>query len=165
MATSTLEPSDPHALPPLQLNRSRNRSLNRSPNRNPKPARWISDPTHVPKARQHRTRNAEKIEDIICRMMANRVWTTRLQNSIRNLVPEFDHNLVWNILHGARSWEHALQFFRWVERSGLFKHDRETHLKIIEILSRNSKLNHARCILLDMPRRVCSWTRTSSLAH
>ncbi|KAK9292506.1 hypothetical protein L1049_020479 [Liquidambar formosana] len=102
-------------------------------------------------------RNAEKLEDIICRMMANRPWTTRLQNSIRNLVPEFDHSLVWNVLHGAKNSEHALQFFRWVERSGLFRHDRETHMKIIEILGRASKLNHARCILLDMPKKGVQW--------
>lgn len=102
-------------------------------------------------------RNPEKLEDIICRMMANRAWTTRLQNSIRALVPQFDNSLVWNVLHGARNSEHALQFFRWVERAGLFDHDRETHLKIIEILTRASKLNHARCILLDMPKKGVEW--------
>lgn len=104
-----------------------------------------------------KNRNPEKIEDIICRMMANRAWTTRLQNSIRNLVPVFDHNLVYNVLHGARNPDHALQFFRWVERSGLFKHDRETHFKIIDILGKASKLNHARCILLDMPKKGLKW--------
>ncbi|KAF3452870.1 hypothetical protein FNV43_RR03303 [Rhamnella rubrinervis] len=98
-------------------------------------------------------RNPEKLEDVICRMMTNRAWTTRLQNTIRNMVPEFDHSLVWNVLHGTRNSEDALQFFRWVERAGLFKHDRETHLKMIEILGRASKLNHARCILLDMPKK------------
>lgn len=102
-------------------------------------------------------RNPEKIEDIICRMMANRAWTTRLQNSIRTLVPVFDHNLVYNVLHSARNPDHALQFFRWVERSGLFKHDRETHYKIIEILGKASKLNHARLILLDMPKKGLTW--------
>ncbi|KAL6574845.1 hypothetical protein OROMI_012130 [Orobanche minor] len=99
----------------------------------------------------------EKIEDIICRMMANRAWTTRLQNSIRNLVPGFDHELVYNVLHSAKNSEHALQFFRWVERSNLFEHNRETHHKIIEILGRASKLNHARCILLDMPKKGLEW--------
>ncbi|KAF2312117.1 hypothetical protein GH714_028103 [Hevea brasiliensis] len=99
----------------------------------------------------------EKLEDIICRMMASRAWTTRLQNSIRDLVPEFDHSLVYNVLHGARNSEHALQFFRWVERAGLFRHDRGTHMKIIEILGRASKLNHARCILLDMPKNGVEW--------
>ncbi|KAL0338442.1 UNVERIFIED_CONTAM: Pentatricopeptide repeat-containing protein [Sesamum angustifolium] len=104
-----------------------------------------------------RQKNPEKIEDIICRMMANRAWTTRLQNSIRNLVPSFDHELVYNVLHGAKKSEHALQFFRWVERSSLFQHNRETHQKIIEILGRATKLNHARCILLDMPKKGLEW--------
>ncbi|KAL7095829.1 hypothetical protein ACP275_10G047300 [Erythranthe tilingii] len=104
-----------------------------------------------------RPKNPEKIEDIICRMMANRAWTTRLQNSIRKLVPTFDHELVYNVLHASRNSEHALQFFRWVERSSLFQHNRETHHKIIEILGRASKLNHARCILLDMPKKGLEW--------
>ncbi|OMO88493.1 hypothetical protein CCACVL1_08359 [Corchorus capsularis] len=104
-----------------------------------------------------KARNPEKIEDTICRMMESRAWTTRLQNSIRNLVPEFDHSLVYNVLHRSRNSEHALQFFRWVERSGLIRHDREAHMKIIEILGGASKLNHARCILLDMPSKGVQW--------
>ncbi|KAK4276185.1 hypothetical protein QN277_019160 [Acacia crassicarpa] len=101
--------------------------------------------------------NPEKLEDVICRMMANRAWTTRLQNSIRNLVPEFDHSLVYNVLHGAKKTDHALQFYRWVERAGLFNHDRDTTLKMIQILGRASKLNHARCILFDMPKNGVEW--------
>ena len=104
-----------------------------------------------------KTRNPEKVEDIICRTMENRAWTTRLQNSIRALVPEFDHSLVYNVLHGAKNSELALQFFRWVERAGLILHDREAHMKIIQILGRASKLNHARCILLDMPKKGVEW--------
>ncbi|KNA18800.1 hypothetical protein SOVF_067460 [Spinacia oleracea] len=95
----------------------------------------------------------EKVEDIIARMMANRAWTTRLQNSIRNLVPQFDQSLVLSVLDSSRKTDHALQFFRWVERSGLFKHDRETHMKIIVRLGRSLKLNHAREILMDMPKK------------
>ncbi|GMH07150.1 hypothetical protein Nepgr_008990 [Nepenthes gracilis] len=101
--------------------------------------------------------NPEKLEDVICRMMANRAWTTRLQNSIRNLVPQFDHVLVCNVLDSARNSDHALQFFRWVERAGLIRHDRDTHMKIIERLGQASKLNHARCILLDMAEKGVEW--------
>lgn len=102
-------------------------------------------------------RSPEKVEDTICRMMSSRAWTTRLQNSIRNLVPCFDHELVYNVLHRAKKADHALQFFRWVERSNLFEHNRETHLKIIEILGHARMLNHARCILLDMPKKGVDW--------
>lgn len=101
--------------------------------------------------------NHEKLEDTICRMMDNRAWTTRLQNSIRDLVPEWDHSLVYNVLHGAKKLEHALQFFRWTERSGLIRHDRDTHMKMIKMLGEVSKLNHARCILLDMPEKGVPW--------
>uniref|UniRef100_A0A1J3HA90 Pentatricopeptide repeat-containing protein n=1 Tax=Noccaea caerulescens TaxID=107243 RepID=A0A1J3HA90_NOCCA len=101
--------------------------------------------------------NHEKLEDTICRMMNSRDWTTRLQNSIRDLVPEWDHSLVYNVLHGAKKLEHALQFFRWTERSGLIRHDRDTHMKMIEMLGKAQKLNHARCILLDMPEKGLPW--------
>lgn len=114
-------------------------------------------PARSPRPMRGNYKPPEKTEDIICRMMANRAWTTRLQNSIRNLVPVFDHDLVYNVLHAAKNSEHALQFFRWVHRSGLFRHNRETHFKIIQILGRASKLNHARCILLDMPKNGVSW--------
>ncbi|KAA8518744.1 hypothetical protein F0562_016482 [Nyssa sinensis] len=139
-----------------------NQTSNPEPEKPVAPSSAVSESPNVESTANRRIprgkhQNPEKLEDIICRMMANRPWTTRLQNSIRKLVPEFDHSLVYNVLHGARNSEHALQFFRWVERTGLFQHDRETHFKIIEILGRASKLNHARCILLDMPKKGVEW--------
>ncbi|GMY06580.1 pentatricopeptide repeat-containing protein At2g37230-like [Fagus crenata] len=122
---------------------------------NPNPRN--GDATVTQRIPRGKHRNPEKIEDIICRMMETRAWTTRLQNSIRALVPVFDNSLVWNVLHGAKNSEHALQFFRWVERAGLVQHNRDTHLKMIEILGRASKLNHARCILFDMPKKGVEW--------
>ncbi|EPS72095.1 hypothetical protein M569_02663, partial [Genlisea aurea] len=104
-----------------------------------------------------RRRKREKLEVIICRMMSHRCWTTRLENSIRDLVPRFDNELLHNVLDGARKPQHALQFFRWVERSHLIQPDREAYLKIIETLGHASMLNHARCILLDMPKKGVEW--------
>ncbi|KAM3373769.1 pentatricopeptide repeat-containing protein [Capsicum galapagoense] len=109
------------------------------------------------KQNHHPKPQDEKLEDVICRMMSTRAWTTRLQNSIRNIVPSFNDELVYNVLHSAKDSEHALNFFRWVERSGLFRHNRETHFKIMQILGRAEKLNHARCILLDMPNKGVDW--------
>ncbi|CAI9103681.1 OLC1v1002213C1 [Oldenlandia corymbosa var. corymbosa] len=132
-----------------------------TPRSSPRPSRTESSDavfaTEASRSPRGKHRTPEKLEDIICRMMANRAWTTRLQNSIRRLVPSFDHEIVYNVLHSAKNSEHALQFFRWVERSGLFQHNRETHMKIIEILGRASKLNHARLILLDMPKKGVEW--------
>ncbi|KAJ4844001.1 hypothetical protein Tsubulata_021549 [Turnera subulata] len=129
---------------------------NPSPNPQPGPEA-AGEEKREQRAPRGKHQNPEKLEDIICRMMANRAWTTRLQNSIRDMVPEFDNSLVYNVLHGARDPDHALQFFRWVERAGLFQHNRETHLKIIQVLGKASKLNHARCILLDMPKKGVEW--------
>ncbi|GFP83166.1 pentatricopeptide repeat-containing protein at2g37230 [Phtheirospermum japonicum] len=138
-------------------NPSSNEELSVAANPDSEPPATITNRATTFRREGTRRKSPEKIEDIICRMMANRAWTTRLQNSIRNLVPSFDHELVYNVLHSAKSSEHALQFFRWVERSNLFEHNRETHHKIIEILGRASKLNHARCILLDMPKKGLEW--------
>nr|XP_010906524.2 pentatricopeptide repeat-containing protein At2g37230 [Elaeis guineensis] len=99
-------------------------------------------------------RGPEKLEDTICYMMARRPWTTRLQNSIRSLSPTFDRDLVLAVLRGAHHPDHALRFFRWVERTG-FRHDAATYGEIVSILTRNSMLNHARCLILDdMPKRL-----------
>ncbi|XP_058109990.1 large ribosomal subunit protein mL102 (rPPR5) [Magnolia sinica] len=114
---------------------------------NPNPARPLRGANRRP---------PEKPEDLVCRMIASRPWTTRLQNSIRNVVPVFDSSLVYNVLHGLRTADQALDFFRWVEKTG-FHHDRATHAKIVERLGRVSKLNHARCIIFDMPKRGLDW--------
>ncbi|KAK7319120.1 hypothetical protein RJT34_03834 [Clitoria ternatea] len=132
-STSTAEPlsePDPHTHPPPE-----------------------SQPRPTPTTTTTTQRNPEKLETTICRMMSNRAWTTRLQNSIRSIVPHFDPSLVYNVLHGSTSPDHALNFYRWVERAGLFTHTTDTTLKIIQILGRYHKLNHARCILLDLPNK------------
>ncbi|XP_004488235.1 large ribosomal subunit protein mL102 (rPPR5) [Cicer arietinum] len=89
----------------------------------------------------------------VIRMITNRAWTTRLQNSIRSVVPKFDSSIVYNILHAITNPDQALKFYRWIERSNLFTHDTNTTLKMLHILTRYSKLNHARCILLDLPKK------------
>ncbi|GAU37748.1 hypothetical protein TSUD_102640 [Trifolium subterraneum] len=103
---------------------------------------------------QSKSSQSNNPELIISRMLANRDWTTRLQNSIRSIAPKFDSNLVYNILHATTTNpDQALKFYRWLERSNLFIHDTNTTLKMIQILTRYSKLNHARCILLDLPKK------------
>ncbi|XP_057732100.1 pentatricopeptide repeat-containing protein At2g37230-like [Arachis stenosperma] len=115
------------------------------------PSTLPDTPLPANKAHQH---SPEKPETIIIRMISNRAWTTRLQNSIRSVAPHMDSSLVWNILHGTSSSpDQALRFFRWVERAGLFVHDAGTTLKMVQILGRFSKLNHARLIVLDAPKK------------
>ncbi|XP_023767817.1 pentatricopeptide repeat-containing protein At2g37230 [Lactuca sativa] len=94
--------------------------------------------------------NPDKVRDAICIMMEDDEWSTRLQTSIRNLVPLLDHNLVSSVLNRYPS--RALEFFQWVEGSG-FKHDRETHYKMIEILCTDRRLEDAKRILLGMSKK------------
>ncbi|KAJ3698178.1 hypothetical protein LUZ61_001883 [Rhynchospora tenuis] len=109
------------------------------------------EPTTKP---THRKETRSDMASTICHMMSSRPWTTRLQNSIRSLVPSFPQPLVLSILRNSSSRPAlALQFFRWVEKTG-FRHDQSTYAEIIPILTRRSMLNHARCLLLDdMPKR------------
>ncbi|KMZ65236.1 putative Pentatricopeptide repeat-containing protein [Zostera marina] len=103
--------------------------------------------------RGERQNGPDRTADVICHMMSKRPWTTRLQNSIREYTSRFDQKLVLDVIRLARTPEHALQFFRWVEKTG-FYHDNETYLQIIVLLSQSQMLNHARCLLLDdMPKR------------
>ncbi|WJX27998.1 hypothetical protein P8452_16766 [Trifolium repens] len=112
------------------------------------------DPPPQPHQQQLQSKSSQSNPElIITRMLANRDWTTRLQNSIRSIAPKFDSNLVYNILHATTNPDQALKFYRWLERSNLFIHDTHTTLKMIQILTRYSKLNHARCILLDLPKK------------
>ncbi|MQL99769.1 hypothetical protein Taro_032497 [Colocasia esculenta] len=105
--------------------------------------------------RRQRPTGSEPLHETICYVMAKRPWTTRLQNSIRSLCPSasFDRELVVAVVQGAREPDHALRFFRWVEKTG-FRHDRVTYGEIIPLLTRHQMLNHARGLLLDdMPKR------------
>ncbi|KAL5074017.1 hypothetical protein RYX36_013001, partial [Vicia faba] len=81
----------------------------------------------------------------LCNMIA--------KNSIRSIAPKFDSNLVWNILHASINLDQALKFYRWLECSNLSTHDADTTLKMPQILTRLSKLNPARCLLLDLPKK------------
>ncbi|KAJ9540275.1 hypothetical protein OSB04_026781 [Centaurea solstitialis] len=92
-------------------------------------------------------RNPKLIEDAICRMMEDDEWS---QTSITNLVPLLDHNLVYSVLN--RNPNRALRFFQWVEGFG-FKHDIETHYRMIEILCKDRRLEDAKRVLLGMSKK------------
>ncbi|KAG0450233.1 hypothetical protein HPP92_026873 [Vanilla planifolia] len=118
------------------------------------------DPSQAPTNRRpmrgEHGKQPPTLDETICRIMFQRPWTTRLQNTIRFMVPVFDQPLVLAIIRraGERDPERALHFFRWVEKTG-FRHDPHTYTEIISSLTRASMLNHARCLLLDdMPKRL-----------
>ncbi|KAK1266625.1 Pentatricopeptide repeat-containing protein [Acorus gramineus] len=147
-ASSDLDPPPP---PPIEPPTDHAEDSESPPPTASRRSRFVSDAPDPP-------------HEVICRMMSNRKWTTRLENSIRYLVPDFDRDLVTKVLRGSAKPGHALQFFRFVERSGLFAHDESTHLEILSILTRASMLNHARCILLGkMPRKRPPVERTDRM--
>ncbi|CAA6666440.1 unnamed protein product [Spirodela intermedia] len=130
-----------------------------SPDRPPHPsaggATELASPREDEKGRPRRrpTESSAPLHETICYMMAKRPWTTRLQNSIRSLCSSFDQELVLAVVRGAREPDHALRFFRWVEKTG-FRHDTATYGEIVRLLTRHRMLNHARGLILDdMPKR------------
>lgn len=80
-------------------------------------------------------------------MMEEPEWSTLLQTSIRKLVPLFDHKLVTNVMN--RTPNHAFEFFQLVEELG-FKHVKETHYKIIEILCKYRNFDDAKRVLFGL---------------
>ncbi|XP_078442939.1 tetratricopeptide repeat (TPR)-like superfamily protein [Wolffia australiana] len=119
------------------------------------PTTTITTTTEKGAERKGRRRPAGSapLQETICHMMAKRAWTTRLQNSIRSICPSFDEELVLAVVRGAREPDHALHFFRWVEKTG-FRHSAGTYGEMVRLLARHRMLNHARCLILeDMPKR------------
>ncbi|KAD7479808.1 hypothetical protein R6Q59_008649 [Mikania micrantha] len=110
------------------------------------------DPKSPLSTRESQTHMIEngRIEDAICRIMEDDEWSTGLQSSIGKSVPLFDHSLVSSVLN--RIPNRALEFFQWVEGAG-FKHDRETHYKMISILCRDRRLDDAKQILLGISEK------------
>ncbi|KAJ6793069.1 pentatricopeptide repeat-containing protein [Iris pallida] len=114
------------------------------------------DPEPSPTAARPLRRSAdEELSSTIALMVSRRPWTTRLQSTIRTLVPEFRSPLVLSLLDKTsdRDPQKALDLFRWIEKTG-FRHDQETYQLMSSLLSHRRMLNHARCLLLDdMPKR------------
>ncbi|KAL2528380.1 Pentatricopeptide repeat-containing protein [Forsythia ovata] len=80
-------------------------------------------------------------EEEVCRRVCNivnqEVWGDDVEKQLRELNVEFSSNLVSEVLESFEVEPNkGLIFFRWIEESGLFKHDEQTFNAMARVLAR-----------------------------
>ncbi|KAL5582036.1 hypothetical protein UlMin_014478 [Ulmus minor] len=81
--------------------------------------------------------SAEKICSRICKIVRNEVWGDEVEKQIRDLNVAFSSDMVKIVLEklGTDPMK-ALILFRWLDESGLFKHDQQTYNAMTRVLGR-----------------------------
>lgn len=78
----------------------------------------------------------------VCRIVRNNVWSDDVERQIRDLNVGFSSELVRLVLESLGSEpSKALIFFRWVEESGMFKHDGCTYNAMARVLGREDSID------------------------
>ncbi|XP_030550596.1 pentatricopeptide repeat-containing protein At3g02490, mitochondrial-like [Rhodamnia argentea] len=79
----------------------------------------------------------EKNPSRICRIVKNEVWSEDVEKKLRELDGKFSTDVVKIVLENlATEPMKALILFRWVEESGLFKHNEQTYNAMAIVLGR-----------------------------
>ncbi|GMN57617.1 hypothetical protein TIFTF001_026721 [Ficus carica] len=92
-----------------------------------------------------------KISSRVCRIIRNEVWGDDVEKQLRDLNVTFSSDMVKMIL-GSLSTDptKALILFRWLEESGLFKHDQQTYNAMARVLGREDCLDRFQKIVEEM---------------
>ncbi|XP_030452239.1 pentatricopeptide repeat-containing protein At3g02490, mitochondrial [Syzygium oleosum] len=81
--------------------------------------------------------SVEKNPSGIYRILKNEVWSEDVEKKLRELDVEFTTDVVKKVVENlATEPMKALMLFRWVEESGLFKHDKQTYNAMAIVLGR-----------------------------
>ncbi|CAJ2669236.1 unnamed protein product [Trifolium pratense] len=87
----------------------------------------------------------------LCRIVRNNVWSDDVEKEIRDLNVGFSSELVKLVLENLGSEPNkALIFFRWVEESGVFKHDGCTYNAMARVLGREDSIDRFWKLVGDM---------------
>ncbi|OIW05451.1 hypothetical protein TanjilG_12042 [Lupinus angustifolius] len=87
----------------------------------------------------------------VCRIVRRNVWDDDVENQIKELNVEWSGNAVKLVLKGLGSeTSKALIFFRWLEESGVFKHDGWTYNAMARVLGREDSIDRFWKLLGDM---------------
>ncbi|KAM1009911.1 hypothetical protein ACFX13_046160 [Malus domestica] len=79
----------------------------------------------------------DKICSRVCKIVRNEVWSEDVERQIRDLSVAFSSDMVKMALESLSTEPaKALIFFRWMEESGLLKHDQQTYNAIARVLGR-----------------------------
>lgn len=112
--------------------------------------------TIKPRVRRGKSKYPTNPVDNLCQIMASRRWSSRLEHTMKLAVPTLTHDIVTQVLDKAETAAQAYKFFKWAGKTG-FKHDKFTYFTIVEILGRAKKLNAARTLVFEMPKKGVQW--------
>lgn len=84
--------------------------------------------------------NSNSVQNLcsrVCNVIGNEVWGDDVEKKLRDLNLAFSSDLIEMVLENlAVEPNKALIFFRWVEESGLFKHEERTYNSMARVLGR-----------------------------
>ncbi|KAL2329740.1 hypothetical protein Fmac_017321 [Flemingia macrophylla] len=93
----------------------------------------------------------EKNVSVVCRIVRHNVWGDDVERQIRDLNVGFSSDVVKGVLEGlALEPAKALIFFRWLEESGMFKHDGGTYNAMAMVLGREDSIDRFWKLVGDM---------------
>ncbi|KAJ7974228.1 Pentatricopeptide repeat-containing protein [Quillaja saponaria] len=84
----------------------------------------------------------EKIYSRVCKIIRNEVWGDDVEKQLQDLKIAFSRSMVKMVLESlGMEPAKALIFFRWLEETGLFKHDRSTYNSMARVLGREDSID------------------------
>ncbi|VVB14677.1 unnamed protein product [Arabis nemorensis] len=95
--------------------------------------------------------SAEKVCDKVCKIVMKKEWNDDVEKRVRDLNVEFQSDLVKMIVESLDvEPRKTLLFFRWIDESGLFKHDEKTYNAMARVLGREKFLDRFQNIVVEM---------------
>ncbi|ESQ41613.1 hypothetical protein EUTSA_v10012992mg [Eutrema salsugineum] len=96
--------------------------------------------------------SSESVCDRVCKIVKEEEWGDDVEKRLRDLnVEEFQSDLVKLIVESLGvEPRKALLFFRWIDESGLFKHDEKTYNAIARVLGIENFLDRFQNIVIEM---------------
>ncbi|RDY02297.1 Pentatricopeptide repeat-containing protein, mitochondrial, partial [Mucuna pruriens] len=93
----------------------------------------------------------EKNCAVVCRIVRHNVWGDDVEKQIKDLDVGFSSDVVKMVLEGLGSEPaKSLIFFRWLEESGMFKHDGGTYNAMARVLGREDTIDRFWKLVGDM---------------
>lgn len=81
--------------------------------------------------------SSEEVCSRVCKLIRGNVWGDDVEKQLRESKLEFSSELISMVLEKLEcETNKALIFFRWIEESGLFKHNEQTFNAIVRVLGR-----------------------------
>ncbi|KAG7555424.1 Pentatricopeptide repeat [Arabidopsis suecica] len=95
--------------------------------------------------------SAENVCDKVCKIVMKEEWGDDVEKRVRDLNVEFKSDLVKMIVESLDvEPRKALLFFRWIDESGLFKHDEKTYNAMARVLGKEKFLDRFQNIVVEM---------------